>query len=300
MQSDSPQAAAIIDGEVQMFTLSNHILRSSVLDAVPGICHGFSTRFGGKSTLPHTAEMNLTRNLGDSDDVVNANLDLFAAEVSGGLLDRTRAVTAHQIHSAYVRVIDASNAGEGCASDAGEDCDGFVTASPGVMPVIRVADCVPILLAGLCEDGSPVVSAVHAGWRGTVSGIAAEAVSEMISLGASPSTIRAAIGPHIGLCCFEVGEDFLEAVRGIAGAEFAARHIVPSPKGISGKYHADLTGMNREILLSAGVNPANLDLSDACTMCDTVTFYSHRGMNGKRGTMGAGILIVPRNEEENT
>ncbi len=281
-----------------MFYYSDHILRSSLLDEVPGICHGFSTRHGGVSTLPHTASLNLTRDLGDSDVVVEANLDIFARAVSGGRFDRSCAVTAHQIHSAKVRLLDESNGGEGCSRESGEDCDGFVTVTPGVMPIIRVADCVPVLLAGLRSDGIPVVSAVHAGWRGTVSGICAEAVRLMVQSGAEFSTIRAAIGPHIGVCCFEVGEDFVTSVRTMAGAEFASRHIIPSPKGIPGKYHADLTGMNREILENAGVNPENIDASDACTMCDTVTFYSHRGMNGKRGTMGAGIAVIPQEKED--
>ena len=274
-----------------MFYLTDNILRSSVLDEIPGISHGFSTRHGGVSTLPHTASLTLTRNLGDSDDVVDANLDIFARAVSGGQLDRSRAVTARQIHSAKVRILDDSNAGEGCCRESGEDCDGFVTAVPDVMPIIRVADCVPVLLAGLRDDGSPVVSAVHAGWRGTVSGITAEAVSKMFSLGAGPHTIRAAIGPHIGLCCFEVGEDFLAAVTEIRGREFTARHCIPSPKGIPGKFHADPTGMNREILEDAGIPAEHIDVCASCTMCDTVNFYSHRGMNGVRGTMGAGICI---------
>lgn len=274
-----------------MFYLNDNILRSSILDEVPGVSHGFSTRQGGVSTLPHTASLNLTRNLGDPDDVVDANLDIFSRAVSSDRYDRTRAVTAHQIHSAKVRILDAANAGEGCCRDAGEDCDGFVTAAPGVIPIIRVADCVPVLLAGLREDGSPVVSAVHAGWRGTVSGITAEAVTKMLSLGAGLHTIRAAAGPHIGLCCFEVGEDFVSAVTGIRGEDFSRRHIIPSPKKIPGKYHADLTGMNREILENAGILPEHIDICESCTMCGTETFFSHRGMNGKRGTMGAGIVI---------
>ena len=113
-----------------MFYFSDHILRSTVLDEIPGICHGFSTRQGGVSTLPHTASLNLTRDLGDSDAVVEANLDIFARAVSEGQFDRSRAVTAHQIHSAKVRILDESNAGEGCSRESGEDCDGFVTASP--------------------------------------------------------------------------------------------------------------------------------------------------------------------------
>lgn len=275
-----------------MFYLNDNILRSSVLDGIPGIFHGFSTRHGGVSVLPHTATMNLTRNLGDSDDVVSENMERFARSISENLHGRSCTVTAHQIHSARVRILDESNAGEGCTKDSGEDCDGFVTASRGVIPVIRVADCVPVLLAGLREDGTPVVSAVHAGWRGTVNGITAEAVAKMLSLGARLPTIRAAIGPHIGQCCFEVGEDFVTAVTEIRGHDFTSRHTILSPKQIPGKFHADLTGMNREILLDCGILPEHIDDSGFCTMCDTVMFYSHRGMNGLRGTMGAGIGVI--------
>ena len=95
-----------------MFYFSDHILRSTFLDGISGIFHGFSTRHGGVSTLPHTATMNLTRNLGDSDDAVSENLDRFARSISENRHGRSCTVTAHQIHSAKVRLLDESNAGE--------------------------------------------------------------------------------------------------------------------------------------------------------------------------------------------
>ena len=278
-----------------MFERDGILFRSGLLGGVPGVMAGFSFRAGGVSVLPHTAALNLTDGLGDDPETVRRNMDIFARAVSRGRYGGEAAVKARQIHSAKIRDLGPENAGEGTVREAGEDCDGFVTDAPGVMPVIRVADCVPVLLAGLREDGRPVVAAVHAGWRGTVGGIAGEAVRRLLRYGCRAESIRAAIGAHIGFCCYEVGEDFAAAVAEARGAAFAARHIrIPGGAASGGaKPHADLTGMNREILLLAGLTEGQIDVSPDCTMCDTETYYSHRGMRGKRGTMGAGI-VIPR------
>lgn len=277
-----------------MFYKSGIIFRSTKLDAYSeyGVRHGFSSREGGVSTLPHTKSLNLTKNRGDSDDTVRENTSIFIRAVTDGILDASCAVTASQIHSSIVRVIDESNRGEGSSCPRGDDCDGFCTASPNTVPIVRAADCVPILLAGLSDRNTPVIAAAHAGWRGTVAGIAAEAVSKMISLGAPAESISAAIGPHIGFCCFEVGEDFYESVREIRGNDFAGRHIVKTPRGNGGKFHADLTAMNVEILTDAGVRESAIDISDKCTMCFPDEFFSHRATGGVRGTQGGCIAIV--------
>lgn len=146
----------------------------------------------------------------------------------------------------------------------------------------------PILLCGTDKDGKPVVSAVHAGWRGTVGGIAAEAVAKMQSLGAVSDSICAAVGAHIGVCCYEVGESFIEEVKSIRGEDFVRRHVDFTSYE---KPHANLSSMNREFLMSAGVWEENIDFSPDCTCCNTEIYFSHRGMHGKRGTMGAGIMI---------
>ena len=273
-----------------MFYKSRILYKSTLLDEYEGygVYHGFSCREGGVSTLEHTKSLNLTVNLGDPDEVVQKNLDIFAKAVNAEL-GRGNIVTAHQIHSAKVRLVDMSNCGEGTVLERGEDCDGFVTSDLHVMPVIRVADCVPILLCGLNGDGKPVVSAVHAGWRGTVKGIAAEAVYKMASLGVSPENITAAVGAHIETCCFEVGEAFLDETKNLRGEGFLRRHVdfdsYDNP-------HACLTSMNVELLMNAGVREDRIDVSGKCTSCDTDEYYSHRKMNGRRGTMGCGIAIM--------
>ena len=276
-----------------MFQKDGILIRSSVLAGVPGVAHGFSGRAGGVSLAEHTRSLNLTVDLGDPKETVLANTDIFCRAVSGDRWGAEAGVKAHQIHSVRVRRLTAEQAGEGAVRASGEPCDGFVTDAPGVLPMIRVADCVPILFAGLTEDGKPVIAAVHAGWRGTAGGIAALAVQEMRAYGCSVGSIRCAVGPHIGFCCYEVGEDFREAVAELRGASFADRHIRRPAGRSDGKPHADLTGMNLELLLEAGLSEAQIDVCPDCTMCsDPELYYSHRRMKGVRGTQGAGIVIL--------
>lgn len=277
-----------------MFYKSGIIYRSTALDrfAPYGVRHGFSSRDGGVSTLPHTKSLNLTKKRGDSDDIVRENTSIFVRAVTDNALDASHSVTASQIHSTTVRLINETNRGEGSTVPRGNDADGFCTASPNTVPVVRVADCVPILFAGLTDDNSPVVAAVHAGWRGTVAGIASEAVAKMISLGVRIDSVTAAVGPHIGFCCFEVGGDFYESVREMRGIGFAQRHIIRTERDGDGKFHADLTAMNREILLDAGVNESMIDVANICTMCRPDEFFSHRATGGVRGTQGGCIAIL--------
>ena len=277
-----------------MFTGNGIILQSSLLD-LPGICHGFSTRFGGVSTHPYTREMNLAMGREDDDDTVRRNGEIFASALSGGALHMENLVSASQVHGTDVRVLSSENCGEGFACPAGEACDGFVTDVPGVLPIIRIADCTPVLLAGRKADGAPVVGAVHAGWKGSGGGIVRAAVEKMTALGALTESIRAAIGPHIGTCCYEVGADLLESVTKMAGEAFAHACCIPRRIDENGvqKYTADLTGMNLHWLMTAGVKREQIDVSPHCTMCDPVTFHSHRFTGGKRGALGAAVGILP-------
>lgn len=274
-----------------MFYKDGILFHSTVLDRFRpyGVRHGFACREGGVSTLPHTRSMNISFNLGDSDDTVRHNLDILSRALSEGEYGMEHAVTLSQIHSANVQIIGSENAGEGSVRERGEDGDGFATKTEALIPIIKTADCVPVLLCGLDASDRPVISAVHAGWRGTAAGIAAAAVEKMMSLGASADSIHAAVGAHIGVCCYEVDDDFVEKIRQIRGDRFVERNIDFTSYG---KPHANLGKMNRELLISAGVREENIDISPDCTCCNTETYFSHRGMHGKRGTMGAGIVII--------
>ncbi|MBQ7599403.1 MAG: laccase domain-containing protein [Clostridia bacterium] len=273
-----------------MFYRDGIIYRSTFLEGYSGIVHGFSARRGGVSTIDYLSSLNLTGGLGDEEENVRANTEIFAKAVSKGMIGGDSAVTAHQIHSAKVRIAGPGNRGEGFSRDRGEDCDGFVTDRSGILPIVRTADCVPILMAGTKPDGSYVIAAVHAGWRGSAGGIAGVAVEKMCELGCVRDTIRAAVGTHIRQCCYEVRQDFVDSVSEARDPGFAARHIARE----NGKYRADLAGMNLEILNEAGVSPDRVDVSPFCTACRPDEFFSHRASGGKRGTMGAGIAIISR------
>ena len=199
-----------------MFYRAGILEKSSFLDETD-LYHGFSTREGGVSTLSHTATMNVAEGHGDPHEVVRENIRFLALAVSGNTLDEKSVVCAPQIHSAIIRSVTESDRGSGVILPHGGEGDGFITDVPGVLLMIRVADCVPILYFARRADGSPIVCATHAGWRGTVSGIAAEAIRRITGMGGQLPSIRCAIGQANHYCCYQVGEDFYDAVKQAQG-----------------------------------------------------------------------------------
>ncbi len=261
-----------------MFTYNSFVWQSDILN-IPTVNHGFSTREGGVSTACHTASMNTGFHRGDSDGEVRENIRLLCKYT--GVSENV--VCTPQIHSTEVRYVTSENVGEGIFKDVPYPCDGFVTDCENVTLLVRVADCTPILLCSVRDDGSPVIGAVHAGWRGAAGGIAAVAAKKMKQLGAAG--IHAAIGACIHPCCYKVGEDMRDEVARLQGAAFAGRHITER----DGALYADIAGINEEMLRSAGVE--NIDICQECTACKPSLYHSHRATGGKRGTMGAVIGI---------
>ncbi len=262
-----------------MFHYNHSIWKSDALE-IPGVAHGFSTREGGVSTLSHTASMNTGFFRGDDSETVVENIRLLCRHA--GLSETV--VCTPQIHSDIIRYVTRENVGEGTQRDVPFSCDGFVTDQPGVTLLVRVADCAPVLLAGVTEAGAPLVGAVHAGWRGTAAGIAAKAVAMLREMGAAE--VHAAVGACIHSCCYQVGEELRDTVAELRGREFAARHVTRR----DGALYADIAGMNRELLLEAGVGA--VDVCGECTRCNPALYHSHRATGGVRGTMGAVIGIL--------
>lgn len=241
--------------------------------------HGFSTRVGGVSELSHLASMNFTTSTGDSEENVAKNYEIFLSSL--GLAPHSR-VSASQIHSTRVRYVTSADCGR-----VFDDCDGFVTDQVGVTLIVKTADCVPILM----EDAKAgVVGAVHAGWRGTVGGIALSCVAEMQKLGATLANIRIAVGACIHDCCFEVQSDFIEAVSAMRGEAFADAHIYRRDR----RRFADLVRMNRTLLTDAGIAPESIEFSPDCTCCAPQLYHSHRFTKGRRGVMAAAIALNER------
>jgi YfiH family protein len=153
--------------------------------------------------------------------------------------------------------------------------DGMVAAVPNALLTVRVADCVPILLAS--ADGR-MVAAVHAGWRGVVGDIACRAVRVMEEAGAKPRDIVAAIGPGISAEHFEVGEEVADAFR-----QQNLAHAVIAPADQRPKPHIDLQSAIRTLLERAGVT--QIEGNDLCTFRDAHEFFSHRRDKGRTGRM---------------
>ena len=159
--------------------------------------------------------------------------------------------------------------------------------------MVRAADCVPILF---CDPVNRVIGACHAGWRGTVGGIAAKTVDAMCAIGAEKQHIRAAIGHAVGLCCYEVDDAFYETFLHTLGKEvcnviFRKSEEYENPD----RWHCDLRTCNRMLLENAGLAPEHIDVSEHCTCCHNELFHSHRYAmkytGGKRGLMAACISM---------
>jgi YfiH family protein len=162
--------------------------------------------------------------------------------------------------------------------------DAVVTNRKGLVLTVLTADCLPILLV---DPVRGVIAAVHAGWRSSVAGIARKAVDTMASaFGAVSADISAALGPAIGKCCFEVGPEVVVAVREAFG--FGGNFIEMKANG---KGMLDLVGLNRAVLMEAGVNDAAIETADLCTYDNDDLFHSYRREGEGTGRMLAGIMI---------
>jgi len=147
---------------------------------------------------------------------------------------------------------------------------------PDLVPSVRTADCVPLLLAD--RDGR-AVAAVHAGWRGVVAGVVVAAVEALDRRGIVPARLLAAIGPAIGACCYEVGGDVASRVAVAAGT---------APGG-EGKVLLDLKGAVREQLVRSGITRDSVRMAPWCTRCRSDLFFSYRRDGGAAGRMMASI-----------
>jgi YfiH family protein len=165
------------------------------------------------------------------------------------------------------------------------EADACITGHPQVSLSLTTADCVPIFFH---DPQAGAVGLAHAGWRGTVAGIAKIVVEAMVSqLQAQPERIRVGLGPGIGPCCFEVGEE--------VGAEFV-REFGEQPwmeRRATEKWHLDLHEANQIWLTRAGVEAAHIRSCPLCTCCRGDLFYSWRRDQGVTGRMLSAIGLVP-------
>ena len=258
-------------------TIKTGSLEYLTADSLSGSVHCFSTRFGGVSE-GHLASLNLGTHRGDAPENVRENYRILGA-AAGFAPEQT--VFTKQEHTDTILRVGKSDCGTGLSREQAVVCDGLITDEPGVALCCFGADCTTILLF---DPVTGALGAVHSGWRGTAMGIAAKAVAAMCrEFGCDPAGIRAAIGPCIGLCCFEVGPEVPEAMRNALGADAEPFF---EPRGE--KYHVDLKGLNRLWLERAGLS--EVDVCPDCTRCQPERFWSHRAVGNQRGSQAAIIM----------
>jgi YfiH family protein len=237
-----------------------------------GVRHAFSTRVGGISPPPFDS-LNLGNPNGcdiqDDYERIWENYRLLHRAAGCG---EDKPCRVHQVHGAGVARVR-----RGEHFDTATKADALVTDDPSRVLSVRVADCVPVLIAGAHGDR---VAAIHAGWRGVVAGIVAAGLAELA--GDEPrDQFVAAIGPCIGYDAFEVGTEVLDEFCRVFGAQAPCRSVG------HGKGRVDLREAVRRQLIVAGMREDRIDTTDRCTYRGREEFYSHRRDNGVTGRMAA-------------
>jgi len=242
-------------------------LHSEEIGRVEGIVHAFSTRRGERQDLtlgPHSSPNPMVQ--------INRVRFLAAIRAPGWPIMKLK-----QVHSGIVADIDDTSA----ASDAVE-ADAAITNLKGVMLAVQTADCVPILVS---EIHGAAVAAIHAGWRGTAARIAETTILRLCEkFSIDPTELTASIGPHIGVCCYEVGNDVVETLANPAVFESRSEWAKP---------HLNLGAANRQQLLEAGLPEQNIEISTLCTRCRADLFHSYRRDGKSMGHMLSVIGIAP-------
>ncbi len=221
-------------------------LRLPLLDRIPGLGHGFTV----KGTDP-----------------------LEAVRLATGR--PLPLATLKQVHGTTVRIL-RSDEPLWREEPGRPQGDALVTRRDDTAIGVATADCVSILL---CDPGSRTIGAVHAGWRGTAAGVLAAAIEAFAAAGSSPEDLTVGMGPAIGPCCFEVGDEVIEALRRTdAGAEVFIHPGRPRSR-------VDLVEANRRQALARGIRPDRIAAVGLCTVCETDLLESYRRSAGAPGRM---------------
>ena len=229
---------------------------------LPGARAAFSARLGGVSEGPFTS-LNLGRLTGDRGEAVRENRHRLAAVIG---IDPELVLIGRQVHAAEVARHDGPTQPRAYATPAPglPEADGHATAQADLVPLVFVADCLPVALAG---PGG--VAMIHCGWRGLAAGIVERGVEQV-------DARAAAVGPGIGPGCYEVGDEVLNA-------------FAPLGPGLAEGRMLDLRQTARRLLERAGVE--SIEVSELCTSCRPELFFSNRRDGGRTGRQ-AGLVRV--------
>ena len=248
--------------------------------------HLFSTRLGGVSEGIFST-MNLSYTRGDKKEAVDENYRRIA-DIMGCKMEMF--VCSDQTHTTNIRKVTEADCGKGVLIPKDyQDVDGLVTDREEIVLATFFADCVPLYFL---DAKRRVIGLAHSGWRGTVGHIGKKMIDIMVKdYGCKKEQILAAIGPSICVDCYEVSADVAEQFE----AEFGS--IVLQKGNRQGKYQLDLWRANEEVLLQAGLTSAQIEVTDICTCCNASLLFSHRASEGKRGNLGAFLMLKKENGE---
>jgi len=264
--------------------------------------HFFSTRYGGVSS-DYLYSLNFSYSQGDRKENVNENFRRAAAHMG---MEGSDIVCSQQTHTTNVRKITAADKGKGvvCEQDY-TDIDGLITNEKGIILATFYADCVPLFIV---DPINKAIGLSHSGWRGTVGKMGKVTLDKMqAEYGTKPEEVKTAVAPSICQNCYEVSEDVAVTFReafvpdDIKAAEYLKRYKQEySQKDIddclmyqkeNGKYQLNLWYANFRVLRDAGVPNENIEVTDVCTCCNPKLLFSHRASNGKRGNLGAFMML---------
>ena len=239
-----------------------------------GSAFAFTTERGVADSGNPYSEFNCCGYVGDEQSHVSACRAVLCDQIG---IAEGNLITVRQVHGTEVAVVDTV----GC--DFGE-ADALVTNLEGVAIGVFTADCVPMLFY---DKQAGLIGAAHAGWKGTMSGIAAKTVAAMCRLGAAPERVQAVFGPSICRECFEVGDEVVEQFceRGLPADGIVFRNEV------TGKAHIDLVAANRYWMLGCGMYERNIVETGLCTKCNPSRFFSARALGVGSGRNLTGILL---------
>ena len=278
--------------------------------SLPWLVHGFSTRLGGFSQAYGKNDLNLGFTKDDAKGVVERNRAAFLHELTANDSRGKNGsppgslVTLRQVHSDIIHCI-TSFSGEALSGD------GLLTATPGLLLAVQTADCLPVILV---DPRNRAVGVFHAGWRGTLKRIIEKGVGEMQRWFSSrPPDLKAAIGPGIRGCCYEVGEEVREKFESqFPYAASLFREVKESdpvrekypllflsvrPPGHNApltKIFLDLVEANRQQLLATGISAKNIEATSLCTSCRTDLLFSYRAEKDKTGRLMGAVGIRER------
>ncbi|MGL5676904.1 MAG: peptidoglycan editing factor PgeF [Cellulosilyticaceae bacterium] len=246
-----------------------------------GMAHCFTTKLGGVSEDEWYA-LNLGFNRGDAHENVVANYEKVCELLEVPLASL---VLSRQVHEDKIAYVGEEACGNGILyPNKWESMDGIYTDQKNVTLVTHYADCVPLFF--YARDYG-MIGVAHAGWRGTVSEIGVKMIEKWHKTHHIPlEAIEVGIGPSIGPCCFEVHNDVADVfLQKFGHTDFIVEN------DLNGKYNINLWECNKQSMVRAGLKENQIVCLELCTCCEHDVFYSHRHTQGKRGTLGAFMVL---------